>query len=99
MKPSAYFVCISRGGIADDAALLDALRSGRIAGAGIDAHGAEPLPADSPFWTAPNTILTPHNGATTAATRMRGVRIFIENLRRFRAGQPLHNIVDKHAGY
>ena len=87
MKPSAYFVIFSRGGIADDAALLQALQEGWIAGAGIDAHGQEPLPADSPFWTAPNTIITPHNGATTRQTRQRGVDIFVDNLRRY-AGRP-----------
>jgi len=99
MKPSAYFICISRGGIADDDALLQALIRGDIAGAGLDAHGVEPLPADSDFWSLPNVIVTPHNGATTPATAQRGVDIFVENLERFVAGQPLRNIVDKSAGY
>lgn len=99
MKPSAYFICFSRGGIADDAALLRALNEGWIAGAGIDAHGQEPLPPDSPFWTAPNTIITPHNGATTPFTRQRGVDIFVDNLQRYLSGQPLRNVVDKQAGY
>lgn len=99
MKPSAYYVCISRGGIADDDALLDALQTGQIAGAGLDAHGREPLPPDSPFWTAPHTIITPHNGATTPQTRARGVDIFIDNLRRYVRGEPFVNVVDKQAGY
>ena len=99
MKQSAYYINFSRGGIADDDALLAALQNGWIAGAGIDAHGQEPLPADSPFWTAPNTIITPHNGATTAKTRQRGVDIFADNLARFVAGRPLVNVVDKEAGY
>lgn len=99
MKPSACFVCFSRGGIADDDALLRALREGWIAGAGIDAHGVEPLPPDSPFWDAPNTIVTPHNGATSRQTRRRGYEIFADNLRRYVAGQPLVNVVDKIAGY
>lgn len=99
MKPTAFWICISRGGIADDDALLQALQEGWIAGAGIDAHGIEPLPGDSPFWTAPNTIVTPHNGATTQDTAQRGVDIFVDNLRRFVAGRPLHNIVDKVHGY
>jgi phosphoglycerate dehydrogenase-like enzyme len=99
MKDTAFFVCISRGGIADDAALLRALEEGWIAGAGLDAHGIEPLPADSPFWSAPNTIVTPHNGATTAATAGRGIDIFVDNLERFVQGRPLVNIVDKAAGY
>jgi len=99
MKRSAYYICVSRGGIADDAALLRALRDGWIAGAGLDAHGQEPLPPDSPFWTAPNTIVTPHNGATSPFTRQRGAAIFIDNLKRYVSGQPFVNLVDKHAGY
>jgi phosphoglycerate dehydrogenase-like enzyme len=100
MKPSAFIVCFSRGGIINDDALLAALRDGTIAGAGLDAHGIEPLPPDSPFWDLPNTIVTPHNGATTDATRERGFRIFLENLRRHVAGQTdLVNLVDKQAGY
>lgn len=99
MKPTAYYVCFSRGGIADDGALLRALQEGWIAGAGLDAHGEEPLPSDSPFWDLPNTIVTPHNGATTLKTRQRGIDIFVENLRRYVAGQPLVNVVDKQAGY
>ncbi len=100
MKPSAHIVCFSRGGIIDDAALLSALKDGAIAGAGLDAHGVEPLPEDSPFWTLPNTIITPHNGATTEATRERGFQIFLENLRRYVDGSDdLVNRVDKQAGY
>jgi phosphoglycerate dehydrogenase-like enzyme len=99
MKPTAYYVCVSRGGIADDAALLSALQDGRIAGAGLDAHAVEPLPADSPFWSLPNVIVTPHNGATTEGTQRRGVDIFVDNLARFVRGEPLRNVVDKAAGY
>lgn len=99
MKPTAYWICISRGGIADDDALLTALQDGTIAGAGLDAHGVEPLPADSPFWDLPNVIITPHNGATTPGTVQRGLEIFLDNLRRFVADEPLTNLVDKAAGY
>ena len=99
MKPSAHFICISRGGIADDDALLDALRRGEIAGAGLDAHGIEPLPADSEFWKLPQVIITPHNGATTAATAQRGRDIIVENLKRFVQNETLLNVVDKNAGY
>jgi phosphoglycerate dehydrogenase-like enzyme len=99
MKPSAFWVCISRGGIADDEALLRALQEQWIAGAGLDAHGIEPLPSESPFWDLPNVIVTPHNGATTAETARRGIDIFLGNLRRFVAGEPLQNLVDKSAGY
>ena len=99
MKPSAYYICYSRGGIADDAALLRALNEGWIAGAGLDAHTQEPLPPDSPFWTAPNTIITPHNSATSPLSRERRIDIFIENLGHFLAGEPLRSVVDKQAGY
>jgi len=99
MKPSCCFICVSRGGIVVDADLLAALRSGRIRGAGLDAHGTEPLPADSPFWDLPNVIITPHNGATTAATLDRQADIFVDNLARFVDGRPLLNVVDKRAGY
>ncbi len=99
MKPTAYVVCISRGGIIDDDALLDALKRGEIAGAGIDAHGIEPLPAGSEFWALPNVIVTPHNGATTPGTARRGREIVAENLRRFVGGEALLNVVDKAAGY
>lgn len=99
MKPTAHYVCVSRGGIADDDALLTALEEGWIAGAGLDAHAVEPLPPDSPFWSLPNVVVTPHNGATTAQTGRRGVDVFVDNLARFAAGEPLRNIVDKRAGY
>ncbi|MER7245704.1 D-2-hydroxyacid dehydrogenase [Kribbella sp. NPDC000426] len=99
MKPSAYFICISRGGIADDDALLEALRTGQIAGAGLDAHGVEPLPPESPFWSLPNVIVTPHNGATSDGNLRRSREIVAENIRRFVAGEPLHNVVDKIHGY
>lgn len=99
MKRSAFYICISRGGIADDGALLHALQSGWIAGAGLDAQGVEPLPAESPFWTAPNTIITPHNGATTLQTKTRGYEIFRDNLARYMRGEPLTHVVEKAAGY
>lgn len=99
MKPTAHYICFSRGGIADDAALLRALSEGWIAGGGLDAHDQEPLPPDSPFWTLPNAIVTPHNGASTPQTRQRGIDIFVENLRRYQAGEELVNVIDKGRGY
>jgi phosphoglycerate dehydrogenase-like enzyme len=99
MKRTAYYVCFSRGGIADDAALLKALQEGWIAGAGLDAHSIEPLPPDSPFWDAPNTLITPHNGASTPFTRQRGIDIFVENLRRYVDGREMVNLIDKSRGY
>ncbi len=99
MRPTSYYINVSRGAVADPAALEQALRSAWIAGAGLDAHEEEPLPPDSPFWDLPNTIITPHYGATTPLTRQRAVDIFTANLRRFLAGEPLVNVVNKVAGY
>ena len=67
--------------------------------AGLDAHDPEPLPADSPYWDMPNTLVTPHNGATTPQTRQRGIDIFVENLRRYQAGEEMVNVIDKQKGY
>ena len=99
MKKTALYICFSRGGIADDTALLRALREGWIAGAGLDVHSQEPLPADSPFWDLPNAIVTPHNGASTPQTRQRAVDIFLDNLQRFSRGQGMRNVVDLTTGY
>ncbi|GLQ55176.1 D-2-hydroxyacid dehydrogenase [Devosia nitrariae] len=99
MKPSAFYVCFSRGGIADDKVLYRAIDEEWIAGAGLDAHGVEPLPADSPFWTLKNTIITPHNGATTLKTKARGYEIFRDNLERYVEGRKLINIANKQLGY
>ncbi|WP_432543736.1 D-2-hydroxyacid dehydrogenase [Kineococcus sp. SYSU DK002] len=99
LNRGAHYVCVSRGGIADDEALLRALRSGQVGAAGLDAHAVEPLPPDSPFWDEPHVIVTPHNGATTPGTAARGLDIFCDNLRRFLAGSPLRNVVDFAHGY
>jgi phosphoglycerate dehydrogenase-like enzyme len=99
MKPSAYFINIARGQIVDGDALLDALQSRRIAGAAIDTPPIEPLPADHPLWDAPNTWITPHISYSSPRTRGRIIDIFIDNVCRFRAGEPLVNVVDKQAGY
>ena len=99
MRPGSSLVVISRGGIVDERALLDALRSGAIAGAALDVFEAEPLPADSPFWDVPNVLITPHVSAETAETFEGRRRIFRENLRRYLSGRPLLGVVDKQAGY
>lgn len=99
MKPTAYFICSSRGGIANEEAMLRALNEGWIAGAGLDAFAEEPLPPDSPFWTAPNTIVTPHIGAQSPRRRRASLDMFVENLGHYLAGEPLVNVVDKEAGY
>ena len=99
MKTTAYLIVTSRGGIAQDDALLDALNQGWIAGASLDAHTTEPLPADSPFWSAPNTIVTPHSAAAGTGNAARAMDIFIDHLKRYVRGEPFRNQVDKAAGY
>ena len=99
MKPTSFLVVISRGGIVDDDALLAALRDGTIAGAGLDAHGIEPLPADSALWDLENVIVTPHNGATTPGTVERGRQIVLDNVARWVNGDTLVNVVDRSRGY
>ena len=89
LKPTAYLVNTSRGPVVDEAALADALRAGRIAGAGLDVFGVEPLPAGHPLLTAPRTLLTPHVGYVTART----YRVFysgaVEAIRAFLDGRPI----------
>ncbi|GAB4208040.1 MAG: D-2-hydroxyacid dehydrogenase [Roseiflexaceae bacterium] len=99
LKPGAYLINIARGQIVDTDALLEALHSGRLAGAGLDALPAEPLPADHPLWAEPNVWITPHISWSSPQTYVRVAELFVENLRRFRVGQPLLNVVDLDAGY
>ena len=99
MKPTAYLVVTSRGGVAEDGALLRALDEGWIAGAALDAHTVEPLPPDSPFWTAPNAIVTPHAAAGGPGGEGRMRTGLLDNLHRYIRGEPLLNLVDKKAAY
>lgn len=99
VKPGAHLIVISRGGIVDEDALIDALRSGRIAGAGLDAMACEPLPPDSPLWDMDNVILTPHSSALTPEMWEGRRQLFKENLRRFLANEPFLYVCDKQAGF
>lgn len=99
MKPSAYLINIGRGGTIDEAALIRALQEGRIAGAGLDVVAVEPLPQTSPLWTMANVIITAHYAGATPIYDERALPIFLENLRRYVAGEPLRNVVDKQLGY
>jgi phosphoglycerate dehydrogenase-like enzyme len=99
MKPSAYLVNVTRGGIIDEPALAQALREGRLAGAGLDVCEQEPLPADSPLWDAPNLILTPHQAGASQHRPRKTFEFFRDNLARYLAGQPLLNVVDKRRGF
>ena len=99
MKRDAYLVNVARGGVVDEAALVNALRAGWIAGAGLDVFEHEPLPPDSPLWEMTNVIITGHYAGVTPAYDVRAFEVFLDNLRRYRAGQPLRNVVDKRLGY
>ncbi len=99
MKRGAYFVNIGRGKVVDEAALVGALHSGQIAGAGLDVFETEPLPAESPLWEMPNVIITPHHSGMTPYYDQRAMAIFLDNLRRYKSGLPLHHVIDKTRGY
>jgi D-2-hydroxyacid dehydrogenase (NADP+) len=88
MKPTSYLVNLARGGVLDEAALLAALKEGRIAGAALDAFQQEPLPPDSPWWRAPNTIVTPHLAGTYDRYAEDAFRQFAGNLAHFLGGEP-----------
>ncbi len=95
----AYLLAMSRGGIVDEPALLDALRAGRLAGAGLDVTATEPLPAEDPLWDAPNTIITPHSSPVSTLTSDLVWSILADNVGRFVRGEPLINVIDKELGY
>ena len=95
MRPSAYLINIGRGAIVDLADLTAALEAGEIAGAGLDVFETEPLPSDHPLWRMPNVIITPHIAGTSPRIAERHLNVLLENIRRFRKGEPLINTVDK----
>ena len=95
MKRSAYLINIGRGVIVDLADLTAALQAGEIAGAGLDVFEIEPLPKEHPLWRMDNVILTPHCAAASPRVPERHLETLLDNLRRFVAGQPLLNVVDK----
>lgn len=99
MKPSAYLINISRGPIIDEAALVRAIQEGRIAGAALDVFDQEPLPAESPLWDLENVIITPHIAGASDRHTALAVEAFCDNLRRYLAGQPLLDAVDRKRGY
>lgn len=99
LKPGSHVMVMSRGNIVDEPALIAALKSGQVAGAGLDVTHEEPLPAGDPLWKAPNCIITPHTSAASTVTMNLVWKIFEENLGRFERGEPLMNVVDKSLGY
>jgi phosphoglycerate dehydrogenase-like enzyme len=99
MKPSAVIINIGRGPVIVEAALVRALEAGRIRGAALDVFNTEPLPSEHPFWRMPNVLLSPHTADRVEGFLDPAFESFVENLDRFRKGEPLANVVDKHAGY
>jgi phosphoglycerate dehydrogenase-like enzyme len=99
MKTTAYLVNISRGKLIDEAELIEALRNGWIAGAGLDVFDTEPLPADNPLWKMDNAILSPHVAGFSPDYDQRAIDVFIRNLQNYLEGRPLLNLVDRERGY
>ncbi len=99
MKPDAYLINVGRGAQVDEAALVDALRNRRIAGAALDVFEREPLPADSPLWDLEHLLITPHTAGLTDRLWERHYDLFSENLRRYLSAQSLRFVVDKGKGY
>jgi phosphoglycerate dehydrogenase-like enzyme len=99
MKPSALVINVARGELVDEAALIRALDSGRIAGAGLDAFNREPLPAESPLWALPNVLLSPHTATFDGDYWRPIVDLFLSNVMKVKRGETPMNLVDKRAGY
>jgi phosphoglycerate dehydrogenase-like enzyme len=99
MRPGAILINVGRGAIVDTDALVAALESGRLAGAGLDVTDPEPLPPDHPLWDLPQVVITPHDASRAELTGARHWALLCENVRRFGAGEPLLNVVDRTAGY
>jgi phosphoglycerate dehydrogenase-like enzyme len=98
IRPDAWLVNVGRGGLFDEHELIEALRDGRMAGATLDVTTVEPLPSDSPLWTLPNVVLTPHVSGAGIGIWDRLIELFAENLRRYASGEPLLNLV-RREGY
>lgn len=99
LKPTTCVYNVGRGSALDQDALIDALRGGRLGGAGLDVTTPEPLPDDSPLWDMPNVILGQHSSGHSPFNHDRITDIFADNLARYREGAPLVNVVDKERGY
>lgn len=99
MRPGAVLVNVARGGVLDEDALVESIRTGHLRGAALDVFQQEPLPLESPLWDLPGVLITPHVSATTRGFWRRQTDLIVENLRRYFDGRPLLNEVDKQAGY
>lgn len=94
LKPGAIVVNVGRGSAIDEAALVAALQEGRVGGAALDVFEQEPLPPESPLWSLPNVLVSPHSAAGVDTENRRIVELFADNLRRYLAGESLRNVVD-----
>lgn len=97
--PGGYLINMARGPVVDERALIEALQSGDIAGAGLDTFEVEPLPVESPLWDAPNTLITPHVTPAVPDRTQRSLDIICENIRRFKSGEPLLNVLTREDQY
>jgi phosphoglycerate dehydrogenase-like enzyme len=99
MKPNALLINVTRGELVDGDALVEAMRTGKIAGAGLDVTPIEPLPADHPLWTTKNVLMSPHIAGGSQFRTPRLLDRFIRNLARLRDGEPLEGVIDRNKGY
>jgi len=94
LPKGAFLVNIGRGALVDEAAMIDALLSGHLGGAALDVFATEPLPKDSPLWTMPNVLVSPHSASTSDRENGRLTELFCDNLQRYLRGEPLRNVLD-----
>jgi phosphoglycerate dehydrogenase-like enzyme len=99
MRPTAWLVNVSRGGLVDHDALAEALTAGRPRGAYLDVTDPEPLPPEHPLWRTPNVLISGHSAGRSPRSQHRYAAMFLDNLRRYQSGEPLMNLVDYSAGY
>lgn len=99
LPEGAVVINVGRGSLVDEPALVEALESGRLAGAVLDVFATEPLPPASPLWSIPNVLVSPHSAATSDRENERIVTLFCENIRRFLADEPLLNVLDPELRY
>jgi len=99
LRDVGYLINIGRGAVVDESALVDALRSGRLSGAALDVASTEPLPPDHPLWSEPGVLISPHMSASAEGDWDRLLELFVQNLDRHLAGQPLLNVIDVGRGF
>jgi phosphoglycerate dehydrogenase-like enzyme len=99
LKPGAHLINVARGSLVDQTALIDALDRGVVAQASLDVVDPEPLPTGHPLYSHPRVRISAHISWSSPDTTRRTVELFVDNLRRYRSGEPLHGVVDTRAGY